>query len=87
LSIYYNPNFTFYNGCYGQYNDDQYLCNPHYQYIYDPSNTGNDNIFKLELGNVDNNDNQVYPEFIVLSKAGLQYGGPYLNVSILSSIS
>jgi hypothetical protein len=88
LSIYYNPNFTFYDGCYGQYNDYQYLCNPKYQYIYDPGDTGNDNIFKLELGNVDNNGNQVYPEFIILSKKGVGYGGqPYLNVSILYSKS
>lgn len=88
LSIYYNPEFTFYDGCYGQNNnDDQYLCNPNYQYIYDPRNTGNDNIFKLELGNVDNNGNQVFPEFIVLSKAGVQYGSPSLNVSVLSSTS
>ena len=90
LSIYYNPNFTFYDGCYGQYDDDQYLCNPQYYYIYDPGDTGNDNIFKLELGNVDNNGNQIFPEFIILSKAGIQSGGsngPYLNVSILYSTS
>jgi hypothetical protein len=87
MPIYYNPNFTFYDGCYGQYNDDQYLCNPQYYYIYNPQDNSQDNIFKLELGNVDNNGNQVFPEFIILSKVGLQYGGPYLNVSVLSSIS
>jgi len=88
LSIYYNPEFTFYDGCYGQNNnDDYYLCNPKYYYIYDPGDTGNDNIFKLELGNVDNNGNQVYPEFIVLSKEGKEFGGPSLNVSVLYSTS
>ncbi|MFP3166937.1 MAG: hypothetical protein RXQ68_00705 [Candidatus Nanopusillus sp.] len=87
LSIYYNPNFTFYDGCYGQYNDIQYLCNPNFQYIYNSSDTSQDHIFKLELGNVDNNGNQVFPEFIILSKVGVQSGGPYLNVSILPSIS
>jgi hypothetical protein len=81
LSIYYNPNFTFYNGCY-----DYYLCNQ-YKYIYDPYDTTQDNIFKLELGNVNNNGNQVYPEFIILSKMGEESGGPYLNVSIISSTS
>ena len=81
LSIYYNPNFTFYNGC-----NDYYLCN-NYTYIYNPTDNTQDNIFKLDLGNVDNNGNQVFPEFIILSKVGLEYGGPYLNVSVLSSKS
>jgi len=81
LSIYYNPNFTFYDGC-----NDYYLCNQ-YTYIYYPQDNAQDNIFKLDLGNVDNKGNQVFPEFIILSKAGVQFGGPYLNVSILSSTS
>jgi hypothetical protein len=85
LSIYYNPNFTFYNGC-----NDPYLCNTSFTYIYYPQDNTQDNIFKLDLGNVDNNGNQVFPEFIILSKAGIQSGGsngPYLNVSILYSTS
>jgi hypothetical protein len=87
LSIYYNPNFTFYDGCYDQ-DQYQYLCNPNYQYIYYPGNTGDDNIFKLELGNVNGSGQQVFPEFIILSKVGAESGGqPYLNVSILSSTS
>jgi len=85
LSIYYNPNFTFYNGCYGQYNNDQYLCNPKYQYIYDPFDNSQDHIFKLDLGNINDKGQQVFPEFIILSKEGFEYGGPYLNVSILPS--
>ncbi|EOD42705.1 Uncharacterized protein Nst1_044 [Candidatus Nanobsidianus stetteri] len=80
LTIYYNPNFTFYNGC-----NDYYLCDTSFTYIYDPQDNSQDNIFKLDLGNVDNNGNQVFPEFIILSKVGMQSGGPYLNVSILSS--
>jgi hypothetical protein len=82
LSIYYNPNFTFYNGC-----NDYYLCNTSFTYIYNPQDNTQDNIFKLDLGNVDNNGNQVFPEFIILSKVGIQYGGPYLNVLVLSSTS
>jgi hypothetical protein len=77
LSIYYNPNFTFYNEC-----GDVYLCNQ-YEYIYNPKNITQDYIFKLELGNVDNNDNQIYPEFIILSKEGVGSGGPSLSVSII----
>jgi len=80
LSIYYNPNFTFYNGC-----NDYYLCNTSFTYIYNSIDESQDNIFKLDLGNIDNNGNQVFPEFIILSKVGVQYGGPYLNVSILPS--
>ena len=87
LSIYYNPNFTFYDGCYGQYNDDQYLCNPQYTYIYYPKDNTQDNIFKLDLGNINNKGQQVFPEFIILSKFGLESGGQYLNVSVLSSTS
>jgi len=57
-------------------------------YIYNPQDNSQDNIFKLDLGNVDNNGNQVFPEFIILSKVGVQSGGqPYLNVSVLSSTS
>jgi hypothetical protein len=85
LSIYYNPNFTFYDGCYGQNNSDQYLCNPNFTYIYYPQDNTKDNIFKLDLGNVNNNGQQVFPIYIILSKAGLEYGGPYLNISILYS--
>jgi hypothetical protein len=82
LSIYYNPNFTFYNGC-----NDYYLCNTSFTYIYYPQDNTLDNIFKLDLGNVNNNGQQVFPEFIILSKVGLEFGGPYLNVSVLSSTS
>jgi len=82
LSIYYNPNFTFYNGC-----NDYYLCNTSFTYIYYPQDNTQDNIFKLELGNINGNGQQVFPEFIILSKVGVEYGGPYLNVSILSSTS
>jgi|GEM_PF-2746791 len=83
LSIYYNPNFTFYNGC-----EDYYLCNTSFTYIYyNSSEESQDNIFKLDLGNIDNNGQEVFPEFIILSKVGLEYGGPYLNVSVLSSKS
>ncbi|PVU71278.1 hypothetical protein DDW05_01415 [Candidatus Nanobsidianus stetteri] len=82
LSIYYNPEFTFYDGC-----NDKYLCNPKYQYIYSPQLSIPNNIFKLELGNVNNEGQQVFPEFIVLSKVGKESGGPYLNVSIISSTS
>jgi hypothetical protein len=80
LSIYYNPNFTFYNGC-----NDYYLCNTSFTYIYNPNDKSQDNIFKLDLGNIDDKGQQVFPEFIILSKAGFEYGGPYLNVSILPS--
>jgi len=82
LSIYYNPNFTFYNGC-----EDYYLCNTSFTYIYNSSEESQDNIFKLDLGNTDNNGQEVFPEFIILSKIGLEDGGPYLNVSVLSSKS
>jgi len=82
LSIYYNPNFTFYNGC-----KDYYLCNTSFTYIYYPQDNTQDNIFKLELGNINDKGQQVFPEFIILSKVGLEYGGPYLNVSVLSSKS
>jgi len=83
LSIYYNPNFTFYNGC-----NDYYLCNTSFTYIYyNSSEESQDNIFKLDLGNINDKGQQVFPEFIILSKVGLEYGGPYLNVSILSSKS
>lgn len=83
LSIYYNPEFTFYNGC-----SNNYLCDTSFTYIYNPQDNSQDNIFKLDLGNVDNNGNQVFPEFIILSKVGVQSGGqPYLNVSVLSSTS
>jgi hypothetical protein len=82
LSIYYNPNFTFYNGC-----NDYYLCNTSFKYIYNSSDESQDNIFKLDLGNINDKGQQVFPEFIILSKVGLEYGGPYLNVSILSSKS
>jgi hypothetical protein len=82
LSIYYNPNFTFYNGC-----NDYYLCDTSFTYIYYPKDNTQDNIFKLELGNVNDKGQQIFPEFIILSKVGLEYGGPYLNVSILSSKS
>jgi len=82
LSIYYNPNFTFYNGC-----NDYYLCNTSFKYIYNSSEESQDNIFKLDLGNINDKGQQVFPEFIILSKVGLEYGGPYLNVSILSSES
>jgi len=82
LSIYYNPNFTFYNGC-----EDYYLCNTSFKYIYNSFEESQDNIFKLDLGNTDNNGQEVFPEFIILSKVGLEYGGPYLNVSVLSSKS
>jgi hypothetical protein len=82
LSIYYNPDFIFYNGC-----NYYYLCNQ-YKYIYDPSDTTQDNIFKLELGNINDKGQQVFPEFIILSKVGVQSAGkPYLNVSILYSKS
>jgi hypothetical protein len=82
LSIYYNPNFTFYNGC-----NDYYLCNTSFTYIYYPQDNTQDNIFKLELGNINDKGQEVFPEFIILSKVGLESGGPYLNVSILSSKS
>ena len=82
LSIYYNPDFTFYNGC-----NDYYLCNTSFIYIYYPQDNTQDNIFKLDLGNINDNGQQVFPEFIILSKVGLEYGGPYLNVSVLSSKS
>jgi hypothetical protein len=80
LSIYYNPNFTFYNGC-----NDYYLCNTSFTYIYNSTDTTQDNIFKLDLGNINDKGQQVFPEFIILSKTGFEYGGPYLNVSILPS--
>jgi hypothetical protein len=80
LSIYYNPNFTFYNGC-----NDYYLCNTSFKYIYNPNDKSQDNIFKLDLGNINDKGQQVFPEFIILSKEGFEYGGPYLNVSILPS--
>jgi hypothetical protein len=80
LSIYYNPNFTFYNGC-----NDYYLCNTSFTYIYNPNDKTQDNIFKLDLGNINDKGQEVFPEFVILSKVGLEYGGPYLNVSILSS--
>jgi hypothetical protein len=79
LSIYYNPNFTFYNGC-----NNQYLCN-NYTYIYNSAEESEDNIFKLDLGNINNEGQEVFPEFIILSKVGVEYGGPYLNISVLSS--
>ena len=82
LSIYYNPNFTFYNGC-----NDYYLCNTSFTYIYYPQDNTQDNIFKLDLGNINDKGQQVFPEFIILSKVGLEYGGPYLNVLVLSSKS
>jgi hypothetical protein len=82
LSIYYNPNFTFYNGC-----NDYYLCNTSFTYIYNSTDESQDNIFKLDLGNINDKGQEVFPEFIILSKVGLEYGGPYLNVSILSSKS
>jgi len=80
LSIYYNPSFTFYNGC-----NDYYLCNTSFTYIYYPQDNTQDNIFKLDLGNINDKGQEVFPEFIILSKVGFEYGGPYLNVSILSS--
>jgi len=82
LLIYYNPNFTFYNGC-----NDYYLCNTSFKYIYNSTDESHDNIFKLDLGNINDKGQEVFPEFIILSKVGLEYGGPYLNVSILSSKS
>jgi len=82
LSIYYNPNFTFYNGC-----EDYYLCNTSFTYIYNSTYNKQDNIFKLDLGNINNKGQQVFPEFIILSKLGLEYGSQYLNVSVLSSTS
>jgi len=82
LSIYYNPNFTFYNGC-----TDYYLCNISFTYIYNSSDESQDNIFKLDLGNINDKGQQVFPEFIILSKVGVESGGPYLNVSVLSSES
>jgi len=82
LSIYYNPNFTFYNGC-----EDYYLCNTSFTYIYNSTDNKQDNIFKLDLGNINNKGQQVFPEFIILSKLGLEYGSQYLNVSVLSSTS
>jgi len=81
LSIYYNPNFTFYNGC-----NNQYLCN-NYTYIYNSTEESEDNIFKLDLGNINNEGQEVFPEFIILSKVGVEYGGPYLNISISYSES
>jgi hypothetical protein len=82
LSIYYNPNFTFYNGC-----GDYYLCDPSFTYIYNPNDKTQNNIFKLDLGNINDKGQEVFPEFIILSKVGSESGGPYLNVSILSSRS
>ena len=82
LSIYYNPNFTFYNGC-----KDYYLCDTSFKYIYYPQDNTQNNIFKLELGNINDKGQQVFPEFIILSKVGIESGGPYLNVSILSAKS
>ncbi|MFP3284262.1 MAG: hypothetical protein RXO65_02350 [Candidatus Nanopusillus acidilobi] len=81
LSIYYNPNFTFYNGC-----TDYYLCNTSFTYIYNSTEESEDNIFKLDLGNINNESQEVFPEFIVISKTGLESGGSqYLNISVLSS--
>jgi len=84
LSIYYNPNFTFYNGC-----KDPYLCDTDlsFTYIYNPNDKTQNNIFKVILGNINDKGHEVFPEFIILSKVGSEYGGPYLNVSILSSKS
>jgi len=83
LSIYYNPNFTFYNGC-----TDYYLCNISFRYIYNSSDESQDNIFKLDLGNINNKGQEEFPEFIVISKTGLESGGSqYLNISVLSSES
>jgi len=39
------------------------------------------------LGNINDKGQQVFPEFIILSKVGVESGGPYLNVSVLSSKS
>jgi len=82
LSIYYNPNFAFYNEC-----KDPYLCDPSFKYIYNPKDKTQNNIFKLILGNINDKGHEVFPEFIILSKVDLEHGGPYLNVSILSSKS
>jgi hypothetical protein len=83
LSIYYNPNFTFYNGC-----TDYYLCNTSFTYIYNSSEESEDNIFKLDLGNINDKGQEVFPEFIVISKTGLESGGSqYLSISVLSSES
>jgi hypothetical protein len=83
LSIYYNPNFTFYNGC-----TDYYLCNTSFTYIYNSTEESEDNIFKLDLGNINDKGQEVFPEFIIISKTGLESGGSqYLNISVLSSES
>jgi len=82
LPIYYNPNFTFYNEC-----KDHYLCDPSFKYIYNPNDKTQNNIFKVDLGNINDKGQEVFPEFIILSKVGSEYGGPYLSVSILSSKS